>query len=442
VALAEVENNGMRIDVGYLDAAIVKTAARIRDLEEKLRRCAEYKLQRRRYGQATNMTSRDQLAAVLFEDMGHEPLTTTATGKPQLNEAALERVGTKYAKGLLRLEKLNKLYGTYLLGVQREVEGEYLHAFFGLHLVRSYRGQSDSPNLQNIPIRDPIQGKIIRRAFIPRPNHAIIEIDYSGAEVRVACALSGDPKLIHDTTQGDMHRDMAAECYMLETGDVSKDARQSAKGGFVFAEFYGDWYKQVTRNLWDAIERGHLTTPDGRSLYDHLADHGIREQGKCDPRTDAAKGTFEHHIKAVEDRFWNERFKVYHAKRRAWIEEYERQGYIDLVTGFRCWGPMTKNQVMNYHVQGPAFHCLLWSLTRLVNEIRRHRMGAKVVCQIHDSIIADVPLAEVDDYLALARDITTKQLLEAWDWITLPLEIDAEMATTNWYEKKEVELAM
>jgi DNA polymerase I-like protein with 3'-5' exonuclease and polymerase domains len=439
VALAEVEANGMRIDVDYLDKAIATTATRIRNLEGNLRGCEEYRLQRRRYGQATNLGSRSQLAAVLFEDLGHEPLTTTTTGRPQLDEVMLEKIGTKYAKGFLRLEKLYKLHGTYLLGVRREVEGGFLHTFFGLHLVRSYRGQSDSPNLQNIPIRDPVQGKIIRQAFIPRKSHAIVEIDYSGIEVRVACALSADPKLTYDTTEGDMHRDMAAECYMLDAADVLKPVRQNAKGGFVFAEFYGDWYKQVTKNLWDGVERYKLMTPDGRSLYDHLADHGIRSRGECDPQGEAVKGTFEYHIKAVEDRFWGKRFVVYHAKRAQWVEEYRRQGYIDIVTGFRCNGPMNKNQVMNYHIQGPAFHCLLWSLTRLVSEIRHRHMGTKVTGQIHDSIIADVPLGELDDYLALARDITTRQLLEAWDWITLPLEVEAEMATTNWYEKKKVE---
>lgn len=441
IALAEVEANGMRIDVAYLDNAIAETEARIQNLEGKLRGCEEYRLQRRRYGQAVNLHSREQLASVLFNEMGHEPRSVTATGRAQLDETALERIGTKYTRGFLRLEKLTKLLNTYLMGVRREVgEDGYLHCFFGLHLVRSYRGQSDSPNLQNIPIRDPVQGKIIRQAFIPRPGHAIVEMDYSGIEVRVACALSGDPKLTYDTTQGDMHRDIAAECYMLGTDQVLKPVRQNAKGGFVFAEFYGDWYKQVTRNLWDGIERHHLTTPDGRSLYDHLAEHGITGRGECDPRTDATPGTFEHHIKQVENRFWNERFRVYHAKRKEWVEEYKRQGYIDIITGFRCRGPMTKNQVMNYHIQGPAFHCLLWALTKLQAEIKLRRMGAKIIGQIHDSIIADVPVAELDDYLVLAHDITTRRLLEEWDWITLPLEVEAEASTVNWHEKSVVEI--
>jgi len=440
VALAEVEANGIRIDVEYLDRVIADTGARISRLEEKLRECEEYRLQRRRYGQNTNLSSRDQLAAVLFEDMDFEPHTLTATGKPRLDEVALERVGTKYAKGFLRLEKLTKLHSTYLLGIRREVEGEFLHAFFGLHLVRSYRGQSDSPNLQNIPIRDPIQGKVIRPAFIPRPGHVLVEIDYSSLEVMIACALSGDKKLTYDAIEGDMHRDMAAECYMLDQENVSKDVRFSAKGGFVFAQFYGDWYKACAENLWGDVERYGLTTMDGLSLHNHLAEQGIEGLGKSDPQVGPKPGTFEYHIKQVEDRFWNKRFVVYHARRRTWVEEYKRQGYIDIVTGFRCWGPMSKNQVVNYHIQGPAFHCLLWSLITLVEEIRHSRMGAKVVGHIHDAILADVPVAEVDDYLTLVYDITTRRLREHWEWITVPLNIEAELAETNWYEKRPVEI--
>lgn len=446
LALAEVEANGMRIDVARLDRAIEQTAARIKRLEGKLRGCEEYALQRRRFGVDTNLTSRDQLAKVLFVDMGHSPLTFTSGGaggkaKAQLDETALERVGTKYAKGFLRLEKLNKLHGTYLLGVRREVQGEYLHAFFGLHLVRSYRGQSDSPNLQNIPVRDPIQGRVIRECFIPRIDHLLIEMDYSSVEVRVACSLSKDPKLTYDTIEGDMHRDMAAECYLLDQDDVSKDTRQNAKGGFVFAEFYGDWYKQVTKNLWDGIDRYGLKSRSGVPLYDHLAEAGIRGRGACNPKErNPESGTFEAHIKTVEDRFWNERFHVYHAKRKEWIEEYKKQGYIDIASGFRCGGPMTKNQVMNYHVQGPAFHCLLWSLTKLVKEMRKKKMRSRVVGTVHDSIIADVHKNEVEDYLAMAADISTRQLGIAFPWITVPLEVEAEMSPLNWHEKKPVEI--
>lgn len=435
MALAQVEANGFRVDVPYLREAMHTTKARIRRLENKLRGCKEYHLQRRRYGQDCSLGSRDQLAAVLYGDMGYTPGALTSTGKPQLDETALDRVGSKYARGFLRLEKLNKLYGTYLQGLWREVEGDRVHAFFGLHLVRSFRGQSDGPNMQNQPVRDPVQGDIIRRCFIPSPGHAIVEQDYSSLEVMVACALSGDKKLMYDATEGDMHRDMAAECFMLDPGQVTKATRQATKGDYVFSQFYGDWYMACARNLWDDVQRQKLATVDGVGLYEHLASKGITELGATTSR-DPRAGTFAAHIKKVEDRFWNQRFRTYHAWRQKQVADYYANGgYIDLVTGFRCRGPMEKNQIINYPIQGPAFHCTLWSLTQLVREIRRRRMGAKVVCQIHDSIVADVPLDEVPTYVELCREIMCERIREHWRWITVPLEAEAEVATTCWADK-------
>ena len=448
IAFSEVEAAGMRIDLDYLDRTIEETGRRIAALEEKLRGCDEYHLQRKRNGKDTNLTSREQLAAVLFEDQGHECSSWTSGGKtgkkrrPQLDEEALLRIGTKYTKGFLRHEKLSKLHGTYLKGVRREVESDgLLHPFFNLHTVTTYRGSGSDPNFQNIPIRNSDIAKIIRRAFIPRDGHVLVEVDYGQIEVRVACCLSQDEKLTYDTLHGDMHRDMAAECFKLPVEEVTKAIRGTAKGGFVFAEFYGDWYKQCTRNLWDAIERRNLVTEAGVPLGDHLAAQGFAERGDCNRKQKEPRaGTFEAHIKAVEDRFWNDRFSVYNDTRKRWVEEYRERGYIDLVTGFRCHGPMRRNQVMNYHIQGPAFHCLMWSLTTLNVELKRRRMGTKIILQIHDSIVADVPLAEVDDYLVLVNEISTTRLRAAWDWITVPFTIEAELATTNWYDKQPVEI--
>lgn len=436
LALASLEEAGMRVDIDYLDRALVKTTQRIAALKERLWHCEEYALQRRRFGTSVNITSKDQLAVVLFDDMGHHPRNWTATGKPKMDETALEQINSQYTRGILRLEKLIKLNSTYLLGVRNAVDGEYLHPFFNLHNVRSYRGSSDSPNLQNIPVRDPMVAKVIRRAFIPRDGHALVECDYSGQEVRVACCISGDEKLTYDTLEGDMHRDMAAECYMVERSNVSKGMRQAAKGGFVFAQFYGDWYKKCAVNLWDEVERRKLETADGVPLIKHLASRGIVRLGTTAADEPTQSGTFEAHLEKVERRFWGERFKVYSKARRQWWDTYERQGWLKMVTGFVVSGVMEKNQVINYPVQGPAFHCLLWSLIRLVRELKRRKMRSKVVGQVHDSIVGDVHLKELDDYVQLVHEISVERLSRAWCWLTVPLSMDSEVAYDNWFSKE------
>ena len=83
-----------------------------------------------------------------------------------------------------------------------------------------------------------------------------------------------------------MHRDMAMQLYILKQKQVNKPIRHAAKNKFVFAEFYGDWFVSCARSLWDEIDSGHLEV-DGKSLKEHLAEHGITELGavKYEPGT-------------------------------------------------------------------------------------------------------------------------------------------------------------
>ena len=111
-----------------------------------------------------------------------------------------------------------------------------------------------------------------------------------------------------------------------------------------------------------------------------------------------------------------------------------------MMTGFVCSGVFSRNQLYNLPVQGPAFHCLLWSLTQIVNRMKRDKMRSVVVGQIHDSIVADVHRDELDDYLQLVKQTMTVDVRKHWSWIVTPLIVEAEVAETNWYEKKAVEI--
>ena len=152
-------------------------------------------------------------------------------------------------------------------------------------------------------------------------------------------------------------------------------------------------------------------------------------------------GTFEHHMKAVESDFWNNRFGEYGEWKKDWYNKYQKKGYFDTLTGFRIRGIMGKNDVINYPVQGAAFHCLLWSLTELqLRQLKKHKMQTKIVGQIHDSIVADVPIEEVADYIALARDVMCERVRKWAPWLIVPLDIEAEVTPEGgtWADKKEV----
>ncbi len=442
LAHAEIEAAGIRIDVARLDRTIKGVGDRIEQLTDRLKQDEVWTAWKRRFGSQANMGSRPQLGKILFDELGYKSTTVTKTGRPKMDKAELVRLDLPFVKRFLQLEDMKKLKSTYLMGVRREVVDGYLRPSFNLHLARTYRPSSNQPNFQNIPIRDKRVGKMIRSCFIPRNGHVLVEIDYGALEVRVSACYNRDPVLMEyicDPAK-DMHRDMAAECYMLSKEQVTKDVRFYAKNQFVFPEFYGSYYVQCAPNLWDAIASGGLTTADGVPLRKHLAEKGISELGYCQPTEKPKDGTFEKHIQQVEQDFWGHRFRIYAQWKLDWFRKYQKRGWFDMLTGFHVDGVYGRNDVINYPVQGSAFHCLLWSLIKLVRWMQKKKMRSVVVGQIHDSIVADVHRSELDDYLAMAKRIMTEDIRREWKWIIVPLSIGVEVAETNWHEKVGVEL--
>lgn len=451
IALSAIEENGFAIDVGRLDQEITQARGRIKAMEEELWSTDIGKAWRKQFGNQANLGSRDEMAHTLFRVLGYNhPAGQQPPSKGQswkMDEYVLEDLNLPFCDRYMELEGQKKLLKTYLLGVRSEVVDGLLHAFVNLNTVETYRSSSSDPNLQNLPIRDPIMGGPIRRCFIPRHRrHKIIEIDMVGAEVRVAAAYHLDPTMLKYIIDGyDMHRDMAAECYMLPRDAVPKAVRQQAKALFVFAQFYGDYYLSCADSLWDAIKRHKLVGNDGASLYEHLRAQGIRELGTCYANSrDGGKagnprpGTFEHHIKKVEDRFWGQRFPVYDQWRRDWWDAYCRNGGFHTHTGFAVHGVYSRNQVINSPVQGSAFHCLLWVMIEANKELHRRKMRSRITMQIHDSIVGDVHEDEQDEYIGIVTTLMRKTLPETWDWIATPLEVEVEASEAggSWHDKK------
>ncbi|MCK9570193.1 DNA polymerase [Candidatus Pacearchaeota archaeon] len=441
LALAVLESNGICMDVERINRTIDEVGVQIEDLTGELKTDEVWKTWKRRWGDKSNLSSRSQLASILFKEMGYESKHATKTGRDKVDVDALEGIDLPFVQKWIRVEKHKKLRSTYLVGIRREVCDGLLHPSFNLHLTRTYRGSCDSPNFQNIPIRDPEIGGMIRRCFIPRPGRVLVEVDYSALEFRIASCFWSDPAMIRYASDStlDIHRDMAAECYKMPVEQVTKKPRFYAKNGFVFPELYGSYYCNVARELWNAIESAELTTADGVDLFKHLRRAGISELGACDSHDKPVKGTFEHHICQVEKRF-NEKFPTWSRKKDEWLKLYQKRGWFRTMTGFVCAGVFSRNELYNYPVQGPAFHCLLWSLIQLVKQIKKRKMQTLVVGQIHDSILADVPEEELDDYLQMVKQIMTVDVRDHWAWIVAPLGVEAEVTRTNWFEKKAVEI--
>jgi hypothetical protein len=240
-----------------------------------------------------------------------------------------------------------------------------------------------------------------------------------------------------------MHRDMMEQIFKIKHDGSEQHAylRAAAKNGFVFPEFYGDYYINCANYMackWGQLPNGIFkddtgvpVDSGGTTLGRHLRNQGIK-----------SIRSFENHLKIIEDDFWENRFPDYAKwKRRQW-NLYKRHGYVDLLTGFRCYGVMGKNDAGNYPVQGAAFHCLLWSFIQLDQELQIGNYDTKLIGQIHDSMLLDTNPAELTEISKLVHEITTQRLPKAWSWIIVPLEIDAEICPIDgsWAEKEKYKL--
>ena len=435
----DMEENGIRIDEPYIDRMIVETGTKIKEMEKELRNDEVYRVWRKVYGEKADLGSPTQMGRVIFGELGIESKRRTKTGKAATDAEAFEDIDIPFVNRWVDYKKLKGVRTTNLIGIKRELVDGYLRPSFNLHLAITYRSSSDRPNGQNIPNRDKRQAKIVRRAFIPSDDeHVLLEADFAGIEVRAANCYHHDPvmtKYIKDDY--DLHKDMAAELYLVDRSRVTKDMRQMGKNGFVFPSFYGDWYLSICQALWRAVERDDLTTTDGVKVRHVLRDAGITELGASLKDGKPAAGTYAAHVKAVEDRFWGERFKVYTEWKNTWWQQYLKDGYYRLLTGFVSQGIFKRNEVINGPIQGTAFHWLLWTLIQLNKWLKKYKFKSRIISQIHDSIKLNAYRKELQDVLNKIQEIVTVDLPNHWRWINVPLAIESSVCEKSWFEKQE-----
>jgi DNA polymerase I len=467
-ALARAEMQGFRVDVEYVKRKLNFLQRKIERFEHKFKESEFFQDWQKHTKGKVNINSGIQLGHFLYTVKGITPVKYTKGGKTgeskkgSTDEEALKQLEIPELDLLLEKGKIKKSIDV-LSGFYNEQVDGIIHPFYNLHLVRTFRSSADSPNFQNIPIRDAEMQKLCRSALFPRKGHQLLEVDFGQLEVRISYCYNKDEKLGYDILHGDMHTDMAKEIFMIDNFDKNKPGhkllRQAAKNGFVFAEFYGDYYKNTAENLannWGKLPKtgkwkygqGPIVDEMGKPfkpyyLSDHLISKGIKEFGSVKKTEKGWVATgFMKHIKEIEENFWNVRYKQYKQWKIDWFEEYQKKGYFDLYTGFRCSGVMNKKEVSNYPIQGAAFHCLLWCLIQLDKFIINNNLDSKIIGQVHDSLIIDVNSKELKLISKAVHKITTIDLPKHWDWIDIPLEVDADLAPVDgsWYEKSKYDL--
>lgn len=448
LALSQIEHAGVRVDTAYLQTTYKKITEDIDALERELKADKVWTLWKKRFGDKALIGNLQQLADVVFLDMGYAAKGVTSKGF-RADEAAFDDVDLPFVRTYTKRQKLIKCRSPYLSGLMKEVVDGYVHPSYHLNLLVTYRSGCKNPNFQNIPTRLELMKNIVRRAFVSRfgDKGHIVEFDFKGVEVDVAACYHHDPtmlKYVTDKKSNDMHRDTARDLFFMDNDQV-KDydgVRHIAKNKFVFPQFYGDFYASCARAIWEELRKTKCRSKStGRSVFEHLAEHGITDRGDCDPEKPPVRGTMEYRVKEVENQFWNSRFPVYTAWKRRWYQQYLDTGEVHYLTGFVAThgqtGVMSRNEVINYAVQGSAFHCDLWSIVQLQKWVIQKKLKSRIIGQIHDSMVCDVHESELDEFIEKARSLMMVDLLRQWDWLVVPLEAEVDVAPpgASWLDK-------
>ena len=359
-ALYRIERNGVLIDAPTLAAQSHALGQRIVQLETETHEIA---------GQPFNLASPKQLGEIFFDKLGLPVIKKTATGARSTDEEVLEKLAEDYplpAK-ILEHRSLSKLKGTYTdkLALMAHPRTGRVHTHYAQAVAVTGRLSSNDPNLQNIPIRT-AEGRKVREAFVAPAGCVIASADYSQIELRIMAHISGDEALVKAFHDGlDVHRATAAEVFGVGVDAVSTEQRRYAK----------------------VINFGLIY---GMSAFGLAKALGIDNS--------AAKN----YITRYFERFAG--VKRYMDDTR---EQAKAQGYVETVFGRRLYlpeinspnGPRragAERAAINAPMQGTAADLIKMSMVKVQQAIDQQQRQTKVIMQVHDELVFEVPASEVE----------------------------------------------
>jgi DNA polymerase I len=360
VVLGRIERNGVLIDTALLAAQSQQLAERMVALEREAHELA---------GQPFNMASPKQIGEILFVKLGLPVKKKTASGAPSTDEEVLAELAADYplpAK-LLEHRSLAKLKGTYTdkLPLMVNPATGRVHTNYAQAVAVTGRLASNDPNLQNIPIRTP-EGRRVREAFIAPPGHVIVSADYSQIELRIMAHMSQDPGLLRAFAEGmDVHRATASEVFGIAPGEVTSEQRRYAKT-INFGLIYGMGAFGLASSL--GIERSAAVAYIERYFQRFAGVKRYMDDTKVSAHT---KGY-------VETLFG----------RRVYLPE------INGGNGPRKSG--AERQAINAPMQGTAADLIKLAMVAAQDAIDAQGRASRIVMQVHDELVFEVPQAEVD----------------------------------------------
>jgi len=365
--LALMELYGVKIDLKHFEKLARENQRMLEETEESIYSEA---------GSRFNINSTRELSAVLFDRLGLKPVRKTKTGfSTDIQVLETLRGSHPIIDGLIAYRTLAKLKSTYIDSLPRLVlpSTGRIHTSFNQTVVATGRLSSSEPNLQNIPIRDEL-GKKIRRGFVPEKGMLLLSADYSQIELRLAAHLSGDERMTEAFEKGmDIHALTASSVFGVPMDDVTGDMRRQAKV-INFATIYG------------------------------VSPFGLSQQADISVR-DAAE-------------FINRYFETYPGFKR-YIDETvafaREKGYVRTILGrrrpipdidstaqFRREG--AERIAINTPIQGAAADLIKVAMIDIQREIEEKNFGGRMILQVHDELVFEVPVGEKEVFGAMVRE--------------------------------------
>lgn len=393
--LSEMESNGVLLDVAYLADLSQKVEAMIRTAEANI-----YEMS----GENFNINSPKQLSDVLFGRMGLPPQGVKKTTLGYSTDAStLEKLyeDTKnpIIRAIIENRELVKLKGTYIDALPQLVNPKTgrLHTSYNQTGTNTGRLSSNNPNLQNIPIRTEL-GREVRRAFIAPQGYTLLSVDYSQIELRILAHISEDATLLEAFARDeDIHATTAAAVFGIPLESVTYDQRSFAKR-VNFGLIYGMGEYRLARD-------SDLSVGEARKFID----------------------TYFKRLPGV---------KAYLDKTK---EQAKSLGYVDTLFGRRRYFPVFKDPkanhntqeaelraAINHPIQGTAADIMKRAMIQVRDALIKDGHGTKMLLQVHDELVFEVPVAHVDAVKALVLDV-----MEGAYPLKIRLKANAEVGT-NW----------
>ncbi|HRO00667.1 MAG TPA: DNA polymerase I [Nitrobacter sp.] len=395
--LAQMERRGITIDrqaLSRLSGEFAQTAAR---LEAEIQQLA---------GEPINVGSPKQIGEIMFGKMGLPGGSKTKTGAWSTSAQILDELaeqGHDFPRKILDWRQVSKLKSTYTDALPEYVHPQTrrVHTTYALAATTTGRLSSNEPNLQNIPVRNE-EGRKIRRAFIAAPGHKLVSADYSQIELRLLAEIADIPVLKQAFLDGlDIHAMTASEMFGVPVQGMPGEIRRRAK----------------------AINFGIIYGISAFGLANQL---GI-------PREEAAA-----YIKKYFERFPG--IRAYMDATREFCREH---GYVTTLFGRKCHYPDIKSPnpshrafneraAINARLQGSAADIIRRAMARMDDALAAKKLSARMLLQVHDELIFEVPDEEVAATLPVVQHVMQDAPFPAV-LLSVPLQVDAR-AADNWDE--------